>query len=120
MSFAWLVASGEYSDYSVWCVFEREQDAIDYVRNTNAHSILQQHREYVRSDYTPPNAQYKCVDPIENCPMHGTGWQEIVKDGGGWTCYVEQIQFHPAGEKTFRAYKYVQEAIDRELIRQGG
>ena len=28
----YAVASGEYSDYSVWCLFERQEDAEAYLR----------------------------------------------------------------------------------------
>jgi hypothetical protein len=110
---AWMISSGEYSDYVVWCIFENETDAHAYARHVNARSMLRKHRDNVESDYTPPNAQWKCVDPIDECPRHGDVWAEVVRNGGNWTCRVEQVQWHPDGDRPFRTFKYVSEALSR-------
>lgn len=90
----WIVSSGGYSDYEVLCVFEREEDCNAYVRTYNERDMRDGHDYNVRRDYTPPNAQYKCRDPIETCPGHG----EDFKDLSNWTVRMERLPFHPAGE----------------------
>jgi hypothetical protein len=92
---AWMVSSGEYSDYSVWCVFEREEDARSYARHVNESDIRSQHDKAVADDYTPPNAHLKCVGSVEDCPSCGKYWEELDHDG--WSCRVERVQWWPAG-----------------------
>jgi hypothetical protein len=35
----WLVASGEWSDYTVWCAFETEALARDYIAEIGAVAV---------------------------------------------------------------------------------
>lgn len=95
MNEAWMISSGEYSDYSVWCVFEREEDARTYARKVNETDMRRRHDKNVAEDYTPPNTQYKCVDPIETCPGCARYWARIDEDG--YSCRVERVQWWPAG-----------------------
>jgi hypothetical protein len=88
---AWMISSGEYSDYSVWCVFEREDDARSYARHVNE-ADLRRHHDQIESDYTP---NLECVGPVEECPLCGKYWARL--DEEGFTCRVERVQWWAAG-----------------------
>lgn len=94
MNEVWLVSSGSYSDYTVHCAFEREEDCVAYVETYNLNDFTITHDKAVVKDYTPPNAQYKHADPMETCP----GCNPYLKDLRNWALRVESLPFHQAGE----------------------
>ncbi len=92
--YCFAVTSGEYSDYQVECVFEHAEDAISYVEMRNGNMLRSSHEKSVESDYTPPNAQYKCVGPVETCPRCGSYYANLLDYG----VRVEAFQFWSAGQ----------------------
>lgn len=92
-SSVYAISSGEYSSYSVHCCFEREEDALMYARTYNANDLRTRHDKNVASDYTPPNAQYKCFNPIETCPGCEAYWAHLEN----WEVRVERFDLYPAG-----------------------
>lgn len=89
----WLVSEGEWSDYQVHCVFESEEEAERFCFTTNRREIKARHDRNVSTDYTPPNAHLKCLDPIESCPGCHDVWAT-----GEWRLYVERRPYHPSGD----------------------
>lgn len=93
MTECFVIVSGEYSDFTIHCVFEREENAIAYAKAYNKNAIKRIHDRDIASDYTPPNAHLKCVGGVSRCPAHGYYYRV-----GEWELGVERLGFHPAGE----------------------
>ncbi len=47
--FVYAVSTGDYSDYSVHCVFEKEEDAISYVKTLNRANMDNLRKMYERN-----------------------------------------------------------------------
>ena len=78
------VSSGEYSDYSVACIFALKSDAIKHAANLNGitakeQKLLQQVEE---------NWQLK----------HASPYREVVQKAGYNRSYVESFDFYSAGK----------------------
>lgn len=94
----YLVSSGDYSDYTIHCAFECEEDCRSYVRQFNENALRSEHNYRVEIDYTPPNEWLKCVGDVADCPLCGKSYEDL----DSWEVYMEELQFFPAGEIPIR------------------
>ncbi len=79
--FVYAVSSGDYSDYGVHCVFEREEDALRYVRILNR-AKMDQLRKWYASNPNHVNPDHYTKDP---------DWETDFE------YRIEKFQFWPAG-----------------------
>lgn len=99
MAEVFVVTSGEYSDYSVECVFEREEDAITYVRLANLADVRRTHDLYHEAVSTSAfviRERENHAESFENCAECQRDLAQGGERYGGYR--VERFAFHPAGE----------------------
>lgn len=85
-----VVTEGDYSDYTVHCVFEREQDALAYVRGYNLNRLKHYHEARLKRQREPEHSGE--FDTCAWCQAN------VAKHLDDWKYRVERIGWHPAGE----------------------
>ena len=102
MSECFAAAQGEYSDYMIHAVFEREEDANEYVLLANLREARGYHDRYrtntqpIRSGWTADEVAKHQADfeDCDACKLRMTDHYTSL--------FVERFAFYPAGEVPHR------------------
>jgi hypothetical protein len=92
---AYAVSSGDYSDYSVSCIFEDEDDATTYATARNEHHARRGHETMMQMKDRPHEEH---TEPFETCEAFGCRYFRDNPLGDGTEYRVETFDFYAKGK----------------------